>query len=116
MEPIAVDTPIRESEPVKRKREIQPEAAQFPIPESLKAIGSRMDVFYGHAIQTAGGLTKKDLILNARGRVVSKRMSENAKKRYPQIKDRLRRAPSKAVKQEQLEAETRQAVVDSLPN
>mgnify|MGYP006102468635 CR=1 FL=1 len=43
-------------------------------------IGSRRQIGYGSAYKTAGGLIRKDLIKNKRGRWVSKRMSATAKK------------------------------------
>lgn len=45
-----------------------------------KNIGSRAEVFHGNARQTSGGLTKKDLIKNKAGRIVSKRKYLTAKK------------------------------------
>ena len=46
----------------------------------IKTIGSRAEVFHGTAKKTSGGLTKADLIMNKRGRIVSKKLSERAKK------------------------------------
>lgn len=45
-----------------------------------KNIGSRAEVFHGNARQTSGGLTKKDLIKNKAGRIVSKKKYLTAKK------------------------------------
>ena len=45
-----------------------------------KTIGSRAEVFHGTAKKTSGGLKKADLIMNKRGRIVSKKLSERAKK------------------------------------
>jgi len=45
-----------------------------------KTVGSRAEVWHGTAKKTAGGLTKKDLKKNKRGRIVSKKMSNRAKK------------------------------------
>ena len=42
--------------------------------------GSRAQVMHGSAESTTGGLTKKDLKYNKWGRIVSRRMSESAKK------------------------------------
>ena len=42
--------------------------------------GSRAQVMHGRAESTTGGLTKKDLKYNKWGRIVSRRMSESAKK------------------------------------
>jgi hypothetical protein len=43
-------------------------------------IGSRAQVMHGTAIKTAGGLTKKDLVYNKGGRIVSRKRSMRAKK------------------------------------
>lgn len=48
--------------------------------DSQKRIGSRAEVFHGNALKTSGGLMKSDLIQNKQGRIVSKKMSENAKR------------------------------------
>lgn len=45
-----------------------------------KNIGSRAEVYHGNARQTSGGLTKKDLIKNKAGRIVSKKKYLTAKK------------------------------------
>ena len=45
-----------------------------------KTIGSRAEVWHGTAKKTSGGLFKKDLKMNKRGRIVSKKMSNRAKK------------------------------------
>ena len=42
--------------------------------------GSRAQVFHGTAYRTSGGLTKKDLMKNKRGEIVSKKKHETAKK------------------------------------
>ena len=46
----------------------------------MKTIGSRAEVWHGTAKKTSGGLFKKDLKKNKRGRIVSKKMSNRAKK------------------------------------
>lgn len=46
-----------------------------------KKIGSREEVWKGFAIQTSGGLKKSDLVISRRGKIVSKKQSEAAKKR-----------------------------------
>jgi len=38
----------------------------------MKTIGSRAQVWHGTATHTAGGLTKEKLMMNKRGRIVSK--------------------------------------------
>ena len=46
----------------------------------MKTIGSRAEVWHGTAKKTSGGLLKKDLKKNKRGKIVSKKMSNRAKK------------------------------------
>ena len=48
--------------------------------------GTMRRVWFGKAVYTKGGLTKKDLCMNKRGRVVSKRRMLIGKKAYAQIK------------------------------
>jgi hypothetical protein len=48
--------------------------------EHLKATGSRAEVFHGSAKHTSGGLTKKDLLKNKHGRIVSRRKVAAGKK------------------------------------
>ena len=45
--------------------------------QNLKKKGSKQEVWDGLAIQTSGGLKKEDLILNKKGKIVSKKLSEN---------------------------------------
>ncbi len=45
-----------------------------------KAIGSRAQVMHGTAHHTSGGLTKKNLMMNKWGRIVSRKKSMKAKK------------------------------------
>tara|TARA_B100000902_G_C27063685_1_gene790398 strand:- start:75 stop:353 length:279 start_codon:yes stop_codon:yes gene_type:complete len=45
-----------------------------------KAVGSRAEVWHGNAKHTSGGLTKKHLMMNKRGRIVSRRKHKSAKK------------------------------------
>jgi hypothetical protein len=51
-----------------------------------KNIGSRAEVWHGTAKKTSGGLIKEDLIMNKRGRIVSKKMSERATKEKRLVK------------------------------
>lgn len=44
------------------------------------SIGSRREVYKGLAIKTRGGLVSKDLIKNARGKIVSLKKSKMAQK------------------------------------
>ena len=46
----------------------------------VKATGSRAEVWHGNAKHTSGGLTKKHLMMNKRGRIVSRKKSKTAKK------------------------------------
>merc|ERR1712188_104431 len=43
-------------------------------------------VFRGSKAKTVGGLTKSDLVMNKRGKIVSKKTSANGKKNYANIK------------------------------
>ena len=45
-----------------------------------KTFGSRAEVFHGNAKKTTGGLTKKDLIKNKNGQIVSRKKHLTAKK------------------------------------
>ena len=46
----------------------------------MKTVGTRAEVWHGTAKKTSGGLMKKDLKMNKRGRIVSLKMSNRAKK------------------------------------
>uniref|UniRef100_A0A6C0HRL9 Uncharacterized protein n=1 Tax=viral metagenome TaxID=1070528 RepID=A0A6C0HRL9_9ZZZZ len=48
-----------------------------------KKSGSRAEVYHGTALQTPGGLRKKDLYKNKRGRIVSMKKSKSAKSWNP---------------------------------
>lgn len=48
--------------------------------KSIRSVGTREQVWEGLAKKTAGGLTKDDLIMNSRGKIVSKKRSEMGKK------------------------------------
>ncbi len=45
-----------------------------------KTFGSRAEVFHGNAKKTTGGLTKKDLMKNKHGEIVSRKKHMTAKK------------------------------------
>lgn len=47
--------------------------------EKVAAVGSRAKVWHGTAKHTSGGLTKKDLMKNKHGEIVSKKKHEKAK-------------------------------------
>jgi len=46
----------------------------------MKTVGSRAEVFHLNAKHTSGGLTKKDLIKNKHGEIVSRKKHFQAKK------------------------------------
>jgi hypothetical protein len=46
----------------------------------MSMVGSRAQVWHGTAKKTSGGLTRKDLLKNKAGRIVSKRKHFTAKK------------------------------------
>jgi hypothetical protein len=52
----------------------------------IPTIGSRIQVYRGHAKKTSGGLTKSDLMMNKHGRVVSKAKHITAKKEMRLLK------------------------------
>ena len=45
----------------------------------IKNKGSRAEVFHGNALMTTGGLTKKDLVMNKHGRIVSAKKVRQSK-------------------------------------
>lgn len=49
------------------------------MPEKMKTIGSRAEVFHGTAKKTSGGLKKNDL-MKKKGRIISRRKSAAGKK------------------------------------
>lgn len=48
--------------------------------KKMPTFGSRSQVFHGNAKKTTGGLTKKDLVQNKHGRIVSKKKHTLEKK------------------------------------
>jgi len=46
----------------------------------MRTFGSRAEVFHGSAKKTTGGLTKKNLMKNKNGRIVSRRKHATAKR------------------------------------
>lgn len=48
--------------------------------------GTKDDVFYGRAERTKGKLTKDDLMVNAKGKVISKKSHENGKRLLERLK------------------------------
>ena len=61
---------------------------------SVPAVGTKAQVFHGTAKHTSGGLTRKDLMKNKKGRIVSRRKNAAGKKALA----RLRKAGYKAKK------------------
>ncbi len=55
-------------------------APVLPMEGGSKSVGTRAEVMHGTAHHTSGGLTRKDLKYNKRGRIVSRRASEAGKK------------------------------------
>jgi len=45
-----------------------------------QVVGTRAQVYHGNAFHTKGGLTKKNLMINKRGRIVSRRKHASAKR------------------------------------
>jgi hypothetical protein len=60
----------------------------------IPAVGTKAQVFHGTAKHTSGGLTRKDLMKNKKGRIVSRRKNAAGKKALA----RLRKAGYKAKK------------------
>ena len=60
----------------------------------IPAVGTKAQVFHGTAKHTSGGLTRKDLMKNKKGRIVSRRKNAAGKK----APARLRKAGYKAKK------------------
>ena len=48
--------------------------------DSVPAVGSRAAVWHGNANHTSGGLTKKQLMMNKWGRIVSRKKHATAKR------------------------------------
>lgn len=57
--------------------------------EKIATYGSRAQVMHGTAKKTTGGLTKKDLMYNDAGRIVSKKKHALGKKMYKRNKDEM---------------------------
>jgi hypothetical protein len=49
------------------------------------AIGSKAQVFHGTAHHTKGGLTRKDLIRNKRGKIVSRKQAAAGKRAFSRL-------------------------------
>ena len=51
----------------------------------MRAVGTKAMVFHGTAKHTAGGLTRKDLVRNKRGRIVSRKQAAAGKKAFTRL-------------------------------
>ena len=51
----------------------------------MMTVGSKAQVFHGSAQRTAGGLTRKDLVMNKRGRIVSRKQMAAGKKAFSRL-------------------------------
>ena len=74
-----VRTPKRRAS--KRRAVAKRTARKAKKPKKPKKVGKMWQVFKGTRERTAGGLKKKDLMMNKRGKIVSKKASANAQKR-----------------------------------
>ncbi len=54
----------------------------------IPTIGSRASVMHGNAQRTSGGLTKAHLKKNKRGEIVSRKKSDQMKKKYNRMKSK----------------------------
>ncbi len=57
-------------------------------------VGSKAQVYHGTAHHTKGGLTRKDLIRNKRGKIVSRKQAAAGKKAFSRLR-KLGFAPKK---------------------
>jgi hypothetical protein len=55
--------------------------SEYATTRFKKKVGTRIQVFEGIALETSGGLKKKDLIISKTGSIVSKKASQSAKDR-----------------------------------
>jgi hypothetical protein len=60
-------------------------ASMKPMSGGMMTIGSKAQVFHGSAHHTTGGLTKKELIKNKRGKIVSRKQAAAGKKAYTRL-------------------------------
>ena len=51
----------------------------------MLTVGSKAQVFHGSAKHTKGGLTRKDLVKNKRGKIVSRKQAAAGKKAYSRL-------------------------------
>ena len=57
----------------------------------IPRVGSKIQVYRGHALETAGGLKKSDLMRNKRGKIVSKKKYLLAK-RHSNLPELIRKS------------------------
>ncbi len=60
----------------------------------MMRVGSKAQVFHGTAHHTKGGLTRKDLVRNKRGKIVSRKQAAAGKKAFSRLR-KLGFAPKK---------------------
>lgn len=51
----------------------------------MLSVGSKAQVYHGTAKHTAGGLTRKDLMKNKRGKIVSRKQAAAGKKAFTRL-------------------------------
>jgi|MesohylFT_1024984.scaffolds.fasta_scaffold140091_1 hypothetical protein len=56
-----------------------------PMNGGMLTVGSKAQVFHGTAKHTKGGLTRKDLFQNKRGKIVSRKQAAAGKKAYSRL-------------------------------
>jgi hypothetical protein len=56
-----------------------------PMAGGMITVGTKAQVLHGTAKRTAGGLTKNDLVLNKRGKIVSRKQQAAGKKAYSRL-------------------------------
>ncbi len=52
---------------------------------AMITVGSKAQVYHGTAKHTSGGLTRKDLMKNKRGKIVSRKQAAAGKKAYSRL-------------------------------
>jgi len=56
----------------------------------MVTVGTKVQVWHGQADKTRGGLTKKDLMISKRGKIISKKKHQMGLQRYKENKAKLR--------------------------
>ena len=57
----------------------------MPMAGGMMTLGSKAQVFHGTAHHTSGGLTRKELFQNKRGKIVSRKQAAAGKKAYSRL-------------------------------